>query len=117
MKNAKILKKEVVFDKFKRLISEKLQVSDGSEIEWVYLDSPGSVAIIALTKDKKLILEKVFRYNFKQSFYELPAGNFDPGEENPAEAAKRELLEETGYLSEEFIDLGKHYVLPSETNR
>lgn len=117
MKNAKVIKKIVVFDKFKRLVEEQLQVSDGNKLDWVYLDTPASVIIIALTKENKLIIEKLYRYNIKQSAYELPAGNFDLEKETPVEAAKRELLEETGYTSEKFVDLGKYYVLPSETNR
>ena len=115
-KKAKVLKRQIVFDKHKRLVEERLRVSDGSELGWAYLDMPRSVIVAALTDDKKLLVEKLYRYNLKEFTYELPAGSFDL-EEGPVAAAQRELLEETEYTAKEFIDLGKYFVLPSETNR
>lgn len=73
--------------------------------------------VIALTQGRDIILVKLYRHNFKQDVYELPAGGAEHDGETTTEAAKRELLEETGYTSENFIDLGSYYVLPSETNR
>ncbi len=118
MKKARLLKKEVIFDRFgKTLVKERLKVSDGSELDWYYLDTPASVLIVPLTTKRELVLVKVFRYNLKKAVHEIPAGSFDNSEEDLLKEAKRELLEETGYASKEFIDLGRHYVLPSETNR
>jgi ADP-ribose pyrophosphatase len=52
-----------------------------------------------------------FRYPFKEEVLEIPAGKLDRGED-PFECAKRELSEETGCTSENFIDLGKIYPSP-----
>lgn len=73
--------------------------------------------VVALTPDRHLVLVKLYRHNFKQAVCELPAGGAEYDGETTVEAAKRELLEETVYASEAFIDLGSFYVLPSETNR
>lgn len=118
MKTALIQEKEIIFNRFgKTFVKERLKVSDGNELDWYYLDSPASVLIVPLTNKGELILTKLFRYNLKKHVYEIPAGAFDDLNEDFLTAAKRELLEETGYIAKKFIDLGKHYILPSETNR
>lgn len=118
MRKAKIIKKKVLFDKLgKRLVEEKLRVSDGSELDWYYLDTPASILIVPLTAKKEIVLVKLYRYNLKETVYEVPAGNIENPKGNLLDEAKRELIEETGYTSGKYINLGKHYVLPSETNR
>jgi 8-oxo-dGTP pyrophosphatase MutT (NUDIX family) len=52
--------------------------------------------IIAVTTERKLVLVRQFRYGLGAVHFELPGGVVDAGEE-PAEAARRELLEETGF--------------------
>ncbi len=65
----------------------------------------GAVAVIAVTDEGKLLLERQFRYALGKVLIELPAGKLDPGE-LPAECAQRELIEETGYRAEELRHLG-----------
>ncbi len=55
-----------------------------------------SVAVIALTVDNEILLVKQFRKACERVLTEVPAGRIDEGE-LPIDAAKRELLEETGY--------------------
>jgi len=60
---------------------------------------PGSVVVLAVDETDggpRLLLEKQYRHAAGQFLYELPAGRIDKGE-NELRAAKRELLEETGY--------------------
>lgn len=59
---------------------------------------PGAVAVIALTKDKKIILVEQYRKALERSLVEIPAGKIESGEP-PEETALRELEEETGYTA------------------
>jgi ADP-ribose pyrophosphatase len=52
-----------------------------------------------------VLLERQFRYPHGREFIELPAGKLDPGEPH-ADTAKRELLEETGYVASEWRHIG-----------
>jgi ADP-ribose pyrophosphatase len=56
---------------------------------------PGAVAVLALLDDRMLVVEQ-YRKPLEKSQVEIPAGKLDAGE-NPLDAAKRELEEETGY--------------------
>ena len=70
------------------------------------IENPDWVNIIALTKDEQVVLIEQFRHGVEQTILEIPGGIIDGGEQ-PLAAAKRELLEETGYSSEKWISLGK----------
>ena len=56
----------------------------------------GSVVVLAHSNDGRIVLVRQYRYPAKQSLWELIAGGREPGE-RPLAAARRELLEETGY--------------------
>jgi len=55
--------------------------------------------------DDRVVLERQFRYPLARDFIEIPAGKLEPGEDHLA-TAKRELLEETGYVAAEWRRLG-----------
>jgi 8-oxo-dGTP pyrophosphatase MutT (NUDIX family) len=55
------------------------------------------VNVLPVTTDGKIVLVKQYRYGLGVWSIEVPGGIMDPHETNPEEAAKRELLEETGY--------------------
>lgn len=63
------------------------------------------VNIIALTENDEVILVKQYRYGTQKITLEIPGGMIDEGE-NPEQAAKRELLEETGYKSTDWQLIG-----------
>jgi ADP-ribose pyrophosphatase len=75
---------------------------------------PGGAAIVAV-KDGKIILVTQYRYPLNKIIYELPAGKLDHSED-PVVCAKRELEEETGYISENFIKLGEIVSTPGFCN-
>ena len=69
--------------------------------EYYVLEYPDWVNIIAITKDGKMVLERQYRHALGNTCFELPCGVIEKGE-TPLEAAKRELLEETGFAGGEW---------------
>ena len=63
-------------------------------------ESDATVVVAAFTASKKMIVVKMFRFPVEDWVFELPGGGAEPGEALDA-AAKRELLEETGYTTDE----------------
>jgi len=77
----------------------------GHEHEFLRLEAPDWVNVVALTPDRRLILVEQYRHGTDSSTVEIPGGCVDPGEE-PQVAAARELEEETGYGCSDLIPLG-----------
>jgi ADP-ribose pyrophosphatase len=119
MADAELVNTEILLAKPKRVVREDLRMPDGRVIDWFYMDTPDSVMVVPLTDDGQLVFVRQYRHNLKKHCLELPAGAVSAGED-PAEAALRELEEETGYRladGEELVSLGRFYSLPSETNK
>ncbi|NMA90560.1 MAG: NUDIX hydrolase [Amphibacillus sp.] len=76
---------------------------------------PGAVAIIALTDDQKVVVVEQYRKPLEKTLLEIPAGKLDPGED-PAETARRELEEETGYQAKQLKYLTSFYTSPGFAN-
>ncbi|PKL63696.1 MAG: NUDIX hydrolase [Methanomicrobiales archaeon HGW-Methanomicrobiales-3] len=71
-----------------------------------YIVHPGAAVILAILDNGNLLFERQFRYPLRDVFLELPAGKIDSGE-SIIDAARRELLEETGYTAREWVCLGQ----------
>lgn len=76
---------------------------------------PGAVGIVAVTKEKEIILVKQYRYPIQSVLYEIPAGKLEKGED-PFDSAQRELEEETGYHAEKWEKIGSFYTAPGFSN-
>lgn len=97
---------ELVFDgKLLEVHRDAVRLPDGREGTREYIRHPGAVAVVPLFDDGRVLLERQFRYPHGREFVEIPAGKLDPGEPH-LETAQRELLEETGYVAEEWTRLG-----------
>lgn len=79
---------------FFRLVARSLAGQSGDP--YYSIDTSDYVCVVALTQANKLLLVRQFRPAVEDWTLELPAGHVDPPE-TPADAARRELLEETGY--------------------
>lgn len=85
---------------------------DGELHTFQVAESPGGVAVIALTGDGRMVMVEQFRHGPRRAGLELPSGVVDEGE-GPEEAARRELREETGYEGGEPRVLGCIELNPS----
>lgn len=85
---------------------DHIRQPSGCEMEDFYvMEYPDWVNVIAITEDDRFIIEEQYRHGLQRVNYELCAGCVEQGE-SPLEAAKRELLEETGFgegVWEEFL--------------
>ena len=96
---------EVFRGRFLRLHRDVVRLPDGRQAVREYLRHPGAVAVVALTAEGRVILERQHRYPLGRDFVEIPAGKLEP-EEAHLETARRELLEETGYAAAAWTRLG-----------
>jgi len=78
-----------------KLFVDEVELPDGSKSIREIVRHPGAVCVIPVDENGDVIMIKQFRYPFGEILYEIPAGKLEPGED-PYEAAKRELEEETG---------------------
>jgi len=89
---------------FIQVRKDKVLLPDGAVSSREYINHPGAVAVLAILDNGKLLMERQYRYAPQREFIELPAGKIDQGEDILV-CAKRELLEETGYVASEWIHL------------
>ena len=73
----------------------------------------GAVCVIAICDDGSVIMERQYRYPHGREFFEIPAGKLNYKGEDPLEAAKRELREETGAVANKYTDLGEMVPSPA----
>lgn len=120
MESWKTLRSSYVFKTpFGNLRKDNCELPDGQIIENYYVNEYADwVNAIVLTKEKKIVLVKQFRYAAQNFFLEIPAGKPE-GNEGNEDAISREVREETGYISERRpILLGENYVNPAtQTNK
>lgn len=86
---------------------DKVQLPDGAVIDDFYtVTIPDAAMVAAITPDGKILLKQEYRYACGEEVIECPAGMFEKEESDPLTVAKRELLEETGFESNDWTYLG-----------
>src|SRR5499433_4519254 len=95
-KKAKILKSEVIFEgKSFGVRRDELIEPTGVHTVREVVTHPGSVVVLPVLSDGRIVLVRQYRHACRQYMWELVAGRMENGE-NPKKGAERELLEETG---------------------
>lgn len=96
-----------------------VELPNGMTIDDFYtITIPDAAGIVAVTEDGQLILKREYRYGPDCDLIEIPAGTFEPGETDGMAVAKRELLEETGFVSDDWCFLSSAVESSSKlTNR
>jgi ADP-ribose pyrophosphatase len=83
----------------------------GFEIRRSVVRHGGSAVMMAVDDNSRILLVRQYRLPAAKNLWELPAGRLDPGE-RPLQAAKRELIEETGYRARKWSKLAAFFVSP-----
>ena len=83
----------------------------GFEIKRSVVRHAGSAVMMAVDRKNRVLLVRQYRLPAGKYLWELPAGRLDPGEK-PLQAAKRELIEETGYRARQWRRLASFWVSP-----
>jgi len=92
-----ILTSDIVFEGKIWDIARESFTYNGGTLVREFVKHPGAVAVLAIDGEQRVLLIRQYRHPVRSYLWEIPAGLLDvPGEER-LEAAKRELLEETGY--------------------
>ena len=116
-KPAKILASQISYDgPLFQVFSEEIREPNGKQLKREIIRHNGSVVVLAVDsskskKDPLILIERQFRHAAGQYLYEVPAGKMDEGEKRLA-AAKRELIEETGYRAKKWSKLVRYYASP-----
>lgn len=95
---------------------DQCEMLNGSVFDPYVIECGTWVNVIALTNKREVVLVNQYRHGAQQVMLEIPAGMMDDEDENPLFAARRELLEETGYASDRFVEVGKVYPNPATHN-
>lgn len=107
----KTLDSQLIFDgKVVKVLKDNVELADGHKSFREVVRHSGGVVILAI-HNNKILFVKQFRYPMKEVLLELPAGKLEYGED-PFNAAKRELEEETGYCANKWTPLGFVYTSP-----
>jgi ADP-ribose pyrophosphatase len=85
----------------------------GEEHDFYVIDFPSWVQILPITPSDEVVMVRQYRHGCRRVLLELPGGIIDADDGNPADTARRELLEETGYHADDLLLLAKTYPQPS----
>ncbi len=92
---------------------DHVRLPTGHEIEEFHVvEYPNWAAVVCLDTDDHLVFVEQYRHGIGRLSLELPAGVIEP-DETPLDGARRELIEETGYASENWVTLGACATDPS----
>jgi ADP-ribose pyrophosphatase len=99
------LSERTILDGWRKIVGRRYRTPDGVEREFEIKIEPDTAVVIAITAAQEVVLVREYRPGPEESLLELPGGAVEAGED-ALEAARRELLEETGYAGEDLRHVG-----------
>ncbi len=101
------------FGKWLSVEDRTVETPDGQVIEhWPWVHTPDYINVLAVSRDGRFLVFRQGKYALEGESLAPVGGYIEPGED-PLDAARRELREETGYEAEEWLPLGSFLVDPN----
>lgn len=91
-----------------RVTLDEVELENGNTSKREVVHHHGGACVLALTDADEVYMVRQYRYALAEEVWELPAGKLEK-DEDPFEAAKRELAEECGVIAGKYVDLGVLY--------
>jgi ADP-ribose pyrophosphatase len=108
----RIVDSKPIYTSWPPITQDTVEFRDGSRKKWIAVHFGEGVAVLALTPERKLVLTTQHLLGALEPVYVLPGGVVHEGESLEA-AARRELLEETGYIAEKLEPLFRYNNMPA----
>ena len=89
---------------------------NGSTATREVVEHNGGICVVPITEKGEVLMVEQYRYPYSEVVLEIPAGKRDRQDEAPLLCGKRELLEETGAVAQNYVDLGPLYPSPGYVN-
>jgi ADP-ribose pyrophosphatase len=107
----KIKESTIIFDEFFKIRRDRLNLGTYEYHYYTLITHAAAVVILPITPEGLFVLNEEYRHPVRTSLLGCPGGYLDD-EESPEAGAHRELLEETGYISENYVVMGNAYPYP-----
>lgn len=103
--------KSVFKGRLLKVFVKNVRLPNGYKATFEIIKHPGAALVVPFISKDKVIILRQLRPVIGGYIYELPAGTIDKGE-SPLECARREIIEETGYLAGKIKKVGSIYPVP-----